>query len=312
MGRKLRRVLLGLFGAAVVVLAAGFRPDRDPEELEARLATPPSKFIDVGGARVHYRDRGAGPPIVLLHGSNASLFCWEAWAAALAPTFRVVSLDLPGHGLTGPDPLARYSAAEMAELVADFTAKLGIDRFTVAGNSMGGNVAWHLAIVHPERVEKLLLIDSAGLPRDEPKPFAFRMASSAVFSPIARWETPRFIVAASLRDTYGDPSRVREEVVDVYYDLLLRSGNRQATRERFARPDDEAHRRLGEIKAPTLVLWGARDTWILPKYGEELRARIPGARLVVLDGVGHVPMEEAPVASLAAARDFLAATGCCK
>src|SRR5581483_4009099 len=145
MRKKVRRVLLALLALVVLVLAAGVRFDRDPGDLEAKYATPPSKFIDVDGARVHYRDTGSGPPIVLVHGSNASLFTWEGWTERLAPSHRVIALDMPGHGLPGPDPKARYSAAEMAELVAAFATKLGIERFAIAGNSMGGNVAWHLA-----------------------------------------------------------------------------------------------------------------------------------------------------------------------
>lgn len=136
--RRLRRVTLVLAGLVVLLLVAGFRFDHDAKALEARYAMAPSKFIDVGGARVHYRDRGAGRAIILLHGSNASLFTWEGWVDALAATHRVVTLDLPGHGLTGPDPKGRYSAAEMADLVNDFATALGLDHFVIGGNSMEG------------------------------------------------------------------------------------------------------------------------------------------------------------------------------
>ncbi len=296
---------LAVLAVLVIAAGAGFRFDRDPAPLEAKYATPPSKFIDVGGARVHYRDRGAGPPIVLLHGSNSSLFTWEGWVERLSPTHRVITLDLPGHGLTGPDPQHRYGPAAMAQLVADFASRLGIDRFVVGGNSMGGNVAWHLAIAHPELVERLILVDAAGLPREEPRPFAFRMAATPIVSRLARWETPRFMVSRSVRDAYGDPGRVTEALVDRYDDLVLRAGNREATRERFATPEDDLASRLGEIHAPTLILWGERDHWILPKYGERLRARIKGAELVVLRGLGHVSMEEDPAASVAPVLEFL-------
>jgi pimeloyl-ACP methyl ester carboxylesterase len=303
--KKIRRVLLGIAVALAVLLVLGVRFDRDPATLEARYATSPSRFVDIGGARVHYRDRGTGRPVVLLHGSNASLFTWEGWVEALASDHRVVTLDLPGHGLTGPDPQHRYGASEMAELVADFATKLGMDRFVVGGNSMGGNVAWHLTVLHPERVEKLILVDAAGLPRDEPRPFAFRLASTPIVGGIVRWETPRFMVGASLRDAYGDPSRVTEALVDQYYELVLREGNRAATRERFSRAEDGLHARLGEIKVPTLIIWGARDRWILPKYGEQFHARIPGSKLVVLEGLGHTSMEEDPARSIAVVKEFL-------
>jgi pimeloyl-ACP methyl ester carboxylesterase len=306
--KRFRRALTGLLVVVVALAVLGFRFDRNPTVLEAKYATPPSKFVDVGGVRIHYRDRGSGPAIVLLHGSNSSLFTWEGWADTLAKDHRVVTLDLPGHGLTGPDPKARYSASEMAELVADFTRGIGLERFVLGGNSMGGNVSWHLAILHPERVERLVLVDSAGLPREEPKPFGFRLTSSPIFGPIVRWETPRFMVASSLRDAYGDPSRVHDDLVDRYYDMMLRDGNRPATVERFSRPEDDMPARLGEIRVPTLILWGVKDRWILPKYGEQFRTRISGSQLVVLEGLGHVPMEEDPETSVAAVKEFLGPT----
>src|SRR5271167_4264795 len=119
---KLWKWLLGVLAVLVILVALGIRSDLPAAEVEARYATAPSQFITVDGLRVHYRDRGAGPAVVLLHGSNASLFTWEGWVAALSPEHRVITLDLPGHGLTGPDPEGRYSPSEMAELVDHFTA----------------------------------------------------------------------------------------------------------------------------------------------------------------------------------------------
>jgi len=300
-----RRVLLGLGAFVAVALALGARCDKDPAELEARYATAPSKFVDVDGARVHYRDRGAGDPILLVHGSNSSLFTWEGWASALATNHRVVSVDMPGHGLTGPDPRGRYSAAEMAEFIDHFASIIGIDHFVLAGNSMGGNVAWHYAILHPTRVRALVLVDSYGLPRAEPKPFAFRMISTPGLGRIVRWETPHYMVAKSTRDAYGDPSRATDAVIERYDDMVLRSGNREATRERFGRAEDDLYNRLGEVHVPTLILWGTNDKWILPKYATQFRDRIAGSKLVMLDGLGHVPMEEDPAASVAPVKAFI-------
>ena len=297
----------GVLAVLVLIVLSGVRCDRSPAEVEARRATPPSRFVDVDGMRVHYRDRGSGPAIVLLHGSNASLFTWEGWAAELARDHRVVTLDLPGHGLTGPDPRARYRYVEMAAFVDDFVTTLGLPRFTLGGNSMGGGVAWRYAILHPDKVERLILVDSAGLPREEPKPFGFRMFSMPGVGRLVRWVSPRFLVAKSLRDAYGDPSRVSDDEVALYDDMLLRAGNREATRRRFGDEGDaELRGRLGEIRAPTLILWGGRDRFILPKYGERFHAAIAGSQLVVLDGLGHLPMEEDPARSVAEVRRFLA------
>jgi pimeloyl-ACP methyl ester carboxylesterase len=166
-------------------------------------------------------------------------------------------------------------------------------------------VAWHYAILHADRVENVILVDAAGLPRAEPRPLGFRLMASPLVGPVARWVTPRAFVAKSVRDVYGDPSRVTDALIDRYDDLLLREGNREASRIRWTKSEDGMEARLGEIRAPTLILWGERDHWILPKYGEQFRARIPGAKLVMLDALGHVPMEEDPAASVRPVLEFL-------
>jgi pimeloyl-ACP methyl ester carboxylesterase len=306
--RRAFKWLVGIVLVLVVLVALGVRRDRPAAAVEARWAAAPSKFIDIDGLRVHYRDRGAGAVVLLLHGSNSSLFTWEGWVAELARDHRVVTVDLPGHGLTGPDPLARYSAVKMAEFVDHFAGALGLSRFTLGGNSMGGGVAWRYALAHADKVERLILVDAVGLPRAEPMPFGFRLFRTPGVGRLVRWITPRFLVAKSVRDTYGDPSRVSDATIDLYEDMLLRDGNREATRERFSGNDDAdgLHARVGELHVPTLILWGKSDRWILPKYAERFHAAIAGSELVVLDGLGHIPMEEDPARTLAPVRAFLA------
>ena len=302
--RGIVRLLVALVLVVVVVLALGVRRDHAAADVEARRARPPSRFLEVDGLRIHYRDRGKGPPIVLVHGSGSSLYTWEGWAAALAGEHRVVSLDLPGHGLTGPDPRGRYDMGEMAELVDHFARALGLSRFSLAGNSLGGGVAWHLALAHPDHVDKLILVDALVYP--QPPPLVMKLFALPVVGHITRWVTPRFMVAKSVRDVYGDPSRVTDARVDEYDDLLLRDGNREATRIRMsARRDDGLWRRIRLLRMPTMVLWGARDRWILPANGERMAREIPGARIIMLDGLGHVPMEEDAARSVAPVAAFL-------
>lgn len=289
------------------VLAASRQADLPAAKLEARYATPPSRFLDVDGLRVHYRDQGQGPVLVLLHGSNASLFTWEGWVRELSAHHRVITLDLPGHGLTGPDPKERYSWTGMAQALESFRERLGLERFHLAGNSMGGAVAWHYALLHPERVERLVLVDPAGYPRDEPSPLVFRLMRAPVLGEFFSGVTPRWVIDRNVRAVYGDPSKVTEEGVTRYHALLLREGNRRATRERLRDTrDDGLWRRLGEVRAPTLILWGAKDTWILPSYGARFDRDLPDSRLVVYPDLGHVPMEEDPARTAADVRRFLA------
>jgi len=304
--RWIRRGALIILIAVVACALAFLRADRPAAEVAARRGTPPSTFIDVDGMRVHVRDRGAGPAIVLLHGSNASLFTWEGWARELASDHRVIAFDLPGHGLTGPHPADRYSHADMAEFVDHVVVALGVDRFTLAGNSMGGYVAVLYALAHPGKVDHLVLVDSRGLPSEEPQPLVFRITGWPVVGRLFEAITPRFVVAANVRAVYGDPAKVSEENIDLYYDLLLRAGNRRAMRVRLSMQDDHLDvARLRDLAMPVLILWGARDRWVLPKYGARFHDAIPGSTLVVLDGLGHIPMEEDPVATAAAVRKFL-------
>ena len=301
--------------AAVLVLR---RPELPAAELEARYATPPSRFLVLrdaalfgpAGLRVHYRDEGprGAPVLLLVHGSGASLFTWEGWARALAQDFRVVSLDLPGHGLTGPHPLGRYGVDDHVAVLEALRAALGLERVHLAGNSLGGHVAWRYALAHPGRVERLVLVDAAGYPREEGPPLAFRLAALPVLGPLLLELSPRAVVARSVREVYGDPSRVTDALVDRYDALLSREGNRRATLARardMGAPDDGRWRELPRLRAPTLVLWGGRDTWILPRYGERFARDIPGARLVTFPALGHVPMEEDPAATAEVVRAFL-------
>lgn len=315
--RALVALLLVVLPAALLLLR---RPELSPAALEARYATPPSRFLVLqdaaqlgpAGLRVHYRDEGprGAPVLLLVHGSGASLFTWEGWARALAGELRVVSLDLPGHGLTGPHPRGRYAVDDHVAVLETFRAGLGLARVHLAGNSLGGHVAWRYALAHPDRVERLVLVDAAGYPREEGPPLAFRLAGLPVLGPLLLELSPRAVVARSLREVYGDPSRVTDALVERYDALLSREGNRRATRARalaMQAPDDGRWRELPRLRAPTLVLWGGRDTWILPKYGERFARDIPGARLVTLPALGHVPMEEDPAATAALVREFLRA-----
>ncbi|RMD83270.1 MAG: alpha/beta fold hydrolase [Candidatus Dadabacteria bacterium] len=296
---------LALLGVCAIGLAAAaIKPDLPAAEAEARLAGPDSRFVEVDGMRVHYRDVGSGPVLVLLHGSNSSLHTWAGWIDMLSGDFRTVALDLPGHGLTGPNPTGSYSPDAQAEFLDHFTRAIGIERFALAGNSMGGQIAWHYALAHPRRLWALILVDPAGFPHRLPAVFA--LYRIPLLGRVATHVTPRFLVARSLRQVYGDASKVTPALVDRYYTLLLRQGNREATRRRFAnRRPDSAVSELGEIAVPVLIQWGELDRWIPPEHARLFAERIRQARVRTYPRLGHVPMEEDPETTAADARDFL-------
>jgi pimeloyl-ACP methyl ester carboxylesterase len=302
-------------GAALALLVVAFTllnwaPDRSVTELAGRWAGPPSVFLELEGLQVHLRDEGRRDdptPIVLLHGTSASLHTWDGWVAGLAPARRVIRVDLPGFGLTGPALDDDYRIERYVEFVIALLDTLGVERCVLAGNSCGGWISWETALAEPDRVAALILVDAAGYPLEsESVPIGFRIARVPLLNRLMEVTLPRGVVESSLRNTYGDPSRVTPRLVDRYYELTLRAGNRAALARRFAdaQPTDRTAR-LKELRAPTLILWGGRDRLIPPGYGERFHDDIPDSHLVLFPELGHVPHEEDPVATVAAVLSFL-------
>ncbi|HUJ73685.1 MAG TPA: alpha/beta fold hydrolase, partial [bacterium] len=219
-------IVLGvLVIAAVAVIALNWAPDRPVSALAPRWAPPPSQFVEIAGLSVHLRDEGprSDPsPIVLIHGTSASLHTWQGWAEALRGQRRVVRFDLPGFGLTGPSPEGDYSLAAYARFVGAVLDKLEIRRCVLAGNSLGGGVAWTTALAMPQRVDKLVLVDAAGYPLPPTSNPGFRLARMPVVNRLMEYILPRGLIAASVRQVYGDPAKVTPELVDRYYELTLR------------------------------------------------------------------------------------------
>ncbi|TAK74199.1 MAG: alpha/beta hydrolase [Aquabacterium sp.] len=308
--------ILGGLVLALLLLAAGalalsWAPDRPVEALKARWAPPPSQFVPVLGMQVHVRDEGPRDdpqPIVLLHGTSASLHTWDGWAATLVPTRRVIRMDLPGFGLTGPSAAHDYTQAAYARFVVAVLDTLGVKQPVVlAGNSLGGSVAWKTAADAPQRVARLVLVDSGGYPMQATSvPIGFKLAQYGALRPLLQNVLPRSMIESSVRNVYGDPSRVTTELVDRYYELTLREGNRAALVERFSQfKGGEAIAQIPQIRQPTLILWGGRDRLIPPALGERFEHDIAGSRRIVFPELGHVPQEEDPQRTVAALVDFL-------
>ncbi len=311
--KSLALLLAGLVFFLLAGIVATWEPDRPVEALQARWAQAPSRFVAVLGMQVHLRDEGpaADPlPIVLLHGTSASLHTWSGWAAALRGQRRVIRFDLPGFGLTGPRADGNYSIAAYVHFVSATLDALGVQRFVLTGNSLGGEIAWATALALPQRVERLILIDAAGYPLDSANapvsvPIGFRLARLPWLAPLFRNILPRGVIDASLRNVYGDPSRVTPELVDLYWEMALRQGNRRALGQRMAMVTKVEPERIRQVQVPTLILWGGRDRLLPLEFGQRFARDIAGSRLLVFDALGHVPQEEDPAATLAAVRDFL-------
>lgn len=292
------------------VLLWAYAPSLPPDYLIGRYGNAQSQFIDIGGARAHVRDEGnkEGMPIVLIHGSMGSLHMWEGWVAQLKGRARLISVDLPGHGLTGEWPREEYTIEAYADFIEVLVDTLHLDRFAIVGHSMGGAVAWRFAATRPDRVSHLILVDSAGFPRDSGAvPLPTRLARLPVIGDLGIWFKPDFLVKRSLTEVYADPAMVTPERVRRYAELQRFPGNRHATlvRARTQEPLDPSV--LKRLDVPTLVMWGTEDKWVPRADGVRFQNNIKGARLALFDKLGHNPMEEDPVATAKAVDGFLPA-----
>ncbi len=311
----LRRVLfivLAVLGGAYLLLRT---PDTDPAAMKAKYGGAPSQFLALGnGLNVHLRDEGPrdAPVIVLLHGSNSDLHTWDPWTAQLSKTYRIIRFDQPGHGLTGPAPDGVYSAASIVSVIEQVTTQLGVTRFALAGNSMGGGNALTYALAHPEKLTALVLIDSAGAPRlaTEPGNIGFKIARTPVLNKLMLSVTPRSLVERSLSQSVWNQAVVTPAAVDRYWELLRYPGNRQATLDRFGsgwKVFDAAQ--LANLHIPVLILWGAHDGLIDPASAQWFKRALPASTLIIYPDAGHLPMEEVAQRSAQDLANWLAVQG---
>jgi pimeloyl-ACP methyl ester carboxylesterase len=297
--------ILRAFVGLIALLAVAFfllrTPDTDPAEMKAKYGGAPSQFVDLGGGlTVHLRDEGPrdAPVLMLLHGSNADLHTWEPWAKSLSQNLRVIRYDQIGHGLTGPNPAGGHTLDEMVAVLERVRAKLGIKRMALAGNSMGGGIAARYALVHPEHLYALVLVDAGGAPQPSSRSgrgnIGFTLAATPGIGWLMQSITPRSIVERSFRESVSNQAVVTPAAVDRYWELLRYPGNRKATGERFTTPRRTfTDKELAAIKTRTLILWGEEDRLISVEGGRWFAKGIAGSELKTYPKIGHLPHEEA-------------------
>ncbi|MET3664198.1 alpha/beta hydrolase [Caulobacter sp. 1776] len=299
--KTLARGLATALVLIVVLATVGWlllqRPDIPYATLETRYGYADSRYADLpGGVRVHYRDVGPrdAPAMVLVHGFGASTHAWDSWTKALSADYRVVVLDLPGHGLTRTSGAYVVRPDGYEAVVDDLTRRLGLTRFTLGGNSMGGEVAWTYALDHPDRVERLVLVDAAGWPTPgRGGAMIFKFLGNPVGRRVLRDIEIRPLMIQGLRAAYIEPKLVTPALVDRYVELARGPGHRDILLgqrpRRVATVQD-----LSRIHIPTLVMFGQDDRLIPAADGEKFHQAIPGATLILYPGIGHVPMEQIP------------------
>jgi len=314
MGTILMRVFGVLLLLTALALALSRAPDRPVETLVARWAPAPSDFVEVKGMVVHLRDEGPRDdpnPVLLIHGTGASLHTWEGWVKLLKTRRRIITFDLPGFGLTGPFAGQYtpddYHGDTYARFVLDLMDRLKLPSAVVGGNSLGGEVAWRVAVMAPQRVSGLILVDAVG-PAFTPlsMPIGFMIARVPVIGRISEFALPRAVIEQSLQDVYGHPEKVTAELVDRYFELALRTGNRRALGLRMKQmlPGEDAEK-IASIRQPTLILWGGRDHLIPPVVARQFQQSITVSKLVMFSDLGHVPQEEDPARTVEPVKAFL-------
>ena len=306
---KQKYFLYALIILLIVLIKGAIYSDISVEELKKEYANEYSKFIEINEMQVHFRDEGEGFPIVLVHGTASSLHTWDAWTNELKKTNRVIRMDLPAFGITGPNKNADYSIESYTTFLHSFVEKLNLEKFHLAGNSLGGNIAWNYAAEHPAKVEKLILVDASGLPTNKEPPAIFKMAKTPVLRSLFLYVTPKMLITKNIKEVYADDDKVTDELVTRYHKMALRAGNRQAFIDR-AKTDFKLDAkintdRLKSIQTPTLLIWGAKDLWIPLDNGKRMNRILVNSKLEVLENSGHVPMEENPKESLELLKNFL-------
>ena len=293
--------------AFVLLLGWGlWTPDLDRADLERQYARASSQFVQTPGLRTHVHIEGPAhaPVLLLLHGFGSSLQTWDAWGQGLATEYQVVRLDIAGFGLTGPAEPGDYSDEADVQRLLAVVDQLGLSTMTVVGHSMGGRLAWHFAAAHPQRVDKLVLIAPDGFP--DPQAHSEMTYAVPAWMGLVRYTLPRWMIKKGVASAYADPSRLDDNTVQRYQDMLLAPGVRPAVLARMAQTRNrDPLPWLKRLSMPTLLLWGAQDQMIPVANAMDYQRAIPHAQRVVLPGVGHLPHEEQPQGSLQALRDFL-------
>ncbi len=282
-------VVLFVLGALSGVLLWGYTPDLPRDYLIERYGQPPSTFIDVGGTRAHVLDQGKpdGMPLVLIHGSLESLQVWDGWMAELKDRYRLISVDLPGHGLTGPWARGEYTVDAYADFIEVLADTLQLDRFAIAGHSLGGAVAWTFAATRPERVNHLILVDAAAFPRESRPTWRTRLARAPVIGDIGIYFKPEWVSRDALKEVYADPAMVTPERVRRFAELQRYPGNRKATLQRTRTQEPLDPTPLKRLDVPTLIIWGAQDRWTPVADAFRLQTDIKGAKLALFAKAGR-------------------------
>ena len=298
---------IGLGTAILAIVMYGlWTPDLERAELEKRYVASSPQMLDVDGLKVHYKETGpqAAPALLLMHGFGSSLQAWDDWSLKLEQKYRVIRLDLPGFGLTGASPANDYSEEKDLAILTHFADKLGLEKFSIIGHSMGGKMAWTLAATQPERVQALVLMAPDGFP--EAKDFGTKPYEVPAVTGLIKYFLPKYLVRKSIEPAFAEADALSDARVNRYYDMLRAPGVRAAILERSNQTIyTDPVPRLKAIKAPTLLIWGEQDQMIPSTNAKSYASVLSNSTTVLVPKLGHLLQEEQPEKGLTAVMQFL-------
>lgn len=291
---KFRTLIVLVMGVMAALYALGFRSDIDAQSVTAQYTTTQSHMLMLNGANVHYFDIGEGPVVLMVHGSGTEIGAWLAPANALAKKgYRVLAYDMPGSGLSDPEPSGEYTIPATVQTLHNFMAALHLEAVTVVGHSTGGQTAWTASLEMPRQIARLVLVAPTGHPH--PSPLTWQLAKIPVVGEVMRFITPKFVIRDNLRQTFYDKNKISEQLVDRYSTMIRKEGTRTALLEKMRSVSFAGHENVRCIAYPTLIVWGQQDTWLPVELGRWFADQIKQAELLVLPNIGHdVPEEIAP------------------
>jgi pimeloyl-ACP methyl ester carboxylesterase len=293
-----KRLLVGAALAAAPIAAAGPLARLAIDRFEALTLAdvdPPGRRMRIDGVSVRYIDEGHGFPVVLLHGFGGSAFDFRTLLPALTDRFRVVAVDLPGFGYSDRD-VPEISSAAWIETLVGLLSELHIERAVFVGHSMGGGVVQRFADAHPEKVERLVLVDSVSAA--ERRRAASLTAPVSLIATIVQGGIALFGGANRLLDrTVADPSRLTPTAREGHLEPLRIRGSAAAVRQMLADSAREEPIDLTRLTMPVLLLWGEQDRVVKLNVAERLLGTLPNARIEVVPDAGHLVLEEQPEAA---------------
>ncbi len=275
------------------------------EEVINKYTDQNSKYLNIDGLKVHYKDEGEGEVLVLLHGTFSSLHTFDTWALILKKKYRVIRLDLPGFGITGPSIENVYSISIFIDFIENFLDLLNVNKYHLAGNSLGGWLAWELALKAKDKIGKLVLLNAAGYISDKNYPLPFVIAQTPVLRNVFNY-IPKAVVRRFIRQVFNDQAVVTDELVERYYCLIQREGNLSAFISIANSKLKQNTQSLNYLDVPVLIMWGDKDRWISPEHALFFKNDISNSRVLMYKDVGHIPMEEIPEKSANDLIKFLA------